>query len=932
MGLPERVALVGLLAMACSAIGAGLGGEPVNVLSNGGFEEGLAGWEPSPGQSLVSDQAIAHSGAACLTGKLTESRQALSLRRRVAVNAGRRYEFSIWARATNGSKLALFIVPPEQSERKPVANWTELPDQWRRYSSPVTVDADGPLGLEIVAPSSFGAPPGQIWVDDIALMETPMPTLTPVSEGEGFNDEPAMSLAADGSVWVAWVSFREGADSLQVARFQPDGPGFRRLGAWQVVGGEKTYILNPHAAAAGPGAFVVYASEVDGEWNVYAVPCGSDGPGRPVAVTSAPGVDVKPVAAWHNGTLWVAWESNRNGSRQVFAASIRNGQASEAVPMSPANKPAYAPSITVLAGGEVCVAYHSFRENNYDVYLRRRSAEGSWQDETRLTRSPSIDRHPVLFARGDDLWIVYENARTEEYNIGRTNRRRLYVGRITAEGLLSPAGAAADSPLAGRCEAGSPAIDPDGRLWLGYLQPRSPHAGWDRLVTCFAAGRWQGTRLLTSRTGLDRRPVLAVNGSRAIVALQTDTIPGSWPDREQSAKSTSDIFLTSLDTASVPAGGPMQFEPLAESREPFEPAKLRVERGEDLPTPSIEYQGRKLNLYFGDLHEHTDVSVCNRLGDQSIDESYQHMRDIARYDFACATDHGYCINPYLWSYTAKMARTNEDRGRFLTFLAEEWTSTFEEYSEAHPYGFYGHRNLIFADPYFPRWWNARNYQTPAQVWEDLRKFNANFVHIPHQLADTGNVPTDWNFTDETAQPVAEIFQVRGSYEYKGTPREAVRTTPDKGSFLQDAWARGIVIGVIASPDHGGGYGKACVYAPDLTRTAILDALRARRCYGTSAAKIVLDVRVDGHLMGEKVATMPGKSVTVKVVARCPGDIDRIEVCRNNQFIYTKNPDGREAEFVFVDREPLAQRSYYYVRVIQKDEEIAWSSPVWFGAP
>ena len=161
------------------------------------------------------------------------------------------------------------------------------------------------------------------------------------------------------------------------------------------------------------------------------------------------------------------------------------------------------------------------------------------------------------------------------------------------------------------------------------------------------------------------------------------------------------------------------------------------------------------------------------------------------------------------------------------------------------------------------------------MWEDLRKLNANFIHIPHQLADTGNVPTDWNFTDETAQPVAEIFQTRGSYEYKGTPREAGRTTPGPGYFLQDAWARGIVIGVIASPDHGGGYGKACVFAPELTREAILDAIRARHCYGTTAAKIFLDVRVNGHLMGEKIADA-GRRVgrSRRSRARCPADIDR----------------------------------------------------------
>jgi len=137
--------------------------------------------------------------------------------------------------------------------------------------------------------------------------------------------------------------------------------------------------------------------------------------------------------------------------------------------------------------------------------------------------------------------------------------------------------------------------------------------------------------------------------------------------------------------------------------------------------------------------------------------------------------------------------------------------------------------------------------------------------------------------------------------------------------------------VIASPDHGGGYGKACVYAPTLTREAILDALRARHCYGTTAAKIFLDVRVNGNLMGEKLTALPAGPVDVKIAARCPGEIERIDVCRNNQFVYTYRPAGRTAELTFVDRAPIAGRSYYYVRVIEKDREMAWSSPVWFGA-
>ena len=75
----------------------------------------------------------------------------------------------------------------------------------------------------------------------------------------------------------------------------------------------------------------------------------------------------------------------------------------------------------------------------------------------------------------------------------------------------------------------------------------------------------------------------------------------------------------------------------------------------------------------------------------------------------------------------------------------------------------------------------------------------------------------------------------------------------------------------------------------------------------------------------------GKSVKVEIRVRCPDDIKRIEVCRNNRFVYTNQPEGRKAELTFVDSKPIEGRSYYYVRVIQKDEEIAWSSPIWFGA-
>ena len=85
-------------------------------------------------------------------------------------------------------------------------------------------------------------------------------------------------------------------------------------------------------------------------------------------------------------------------------------------------------------------------------------------------------------------------------------------------------------------------------------------------------------------------------------------------------------------------------------------------------------------------------------------------------------------------------------------------------------------------------------------------------------------------------------------------------------------------------------------------------------------------------MGEKVAQPAGAKVTIEVKADCPAAIDRIEICRNNEFIHCKTGGGRLSQFAFTDERPPAGFSFYYVRVMQKDGEIAWSSPVWFGTP
>ena len=963
--------------------------ETREMLINGGFEQGHSPWTTLPGEQLTFVSENPHSGEKCFRGEVENPREARRLIQHIDVEKGNIYTFSCWVRSSNRNKLVLFGTFPGEEQRRMISVWQSTPKSWKRVHSTIGVKQSGSLKLEIIAPSSYAAPVGKMWIDDVSLIETEMPEIQNLSSHQGYCDQPTGVQTDDGRLFFAWISYRtddpplefhprteskgkrgsagravfheekKGGDTLQLARLDSANDS-KNPTTWTVADKEFTGILDPVLVDSGHGsATLIFAAEMNDQWDLFLVRAGREPPSAPIRLTQTPEVDVKPRAVFAGDRLWVTWESNPDSHRRILAMSMmlleQEVKTSEALAISEAPYHSYDPTIALQKSGDLLIAYHSFRENNYDIYCRPVPPDSAIPGaERRLTRAPTIDRHPLLVSGGEDLWLIYENANTPDYHIGATRHRGLMVAKLEKEELLEPirfhwnkraekdALVRMNDPTSSLfyrdCEAPSAMFDESGRLWIAFRKPRGRHLAWGTYLACLEKDRLTQFQPMSWTKGMDRRPALVLTDAIAHVAYQGDDAANRFWNEEESLEAKSDIFLASFPISKKDSNRerPVEFAALQEPKTEFLPAAVRQDRGEEAPKPAITYRGRKLRLFCGDLHEHSNISICNREGDQTLRESYQDMRDIARYDFACVTDHGYNMNPYLWHWSSKLARTNDDPGRFVTFLGMEWTSTFEEYSDRYPQGFYGHRNLVLADLHFPRWWNAGNYETPRQVWQTLRERNADFVHIPHQLADTGNVPTDWSFFNPVAQPVAEIFQTRGSYEYFEAPRMAPRTTGEPGNFLQDFWATGHIIGVIAAPDHGGGRGKAFVYAPALKRADILQALRQRYCYGTTGANIFLEFRANDLLMGEAIDAPPGKKVVIDISVTCPQEIEEIGICRNNDFIHTTNPEGARAKIQFVDSAPPEGFCYYYVRVRQasgpneNEEHIAWSSPVWFG--
>nr|HNT37428.1 hypothetical protein [bacterium] len=117
-----------------------------------------------------------------------------------------------------------------------------------------------------------------------------------------------------------------------------------------------------------------------------------------------------------------------------------------------------------------------------------------------------------------------------------------------------------------------------------------------------------------------------------------------------------------------------------------------------------------------------------------------------------------------------------------------------------------------------------------------------------------------------------------------------------------------------------------VYAKDLTREGVNEALRSRRCFAATGVPIVVDFQANGHIMGEEYETAvpPKFEVGIQGVSA----LQYVTLVRNNEDIFQHGGDSTDARFTYIDKDIAPGISYYYIRVLQRDNEMAWSSPIW----
>jgi len=364
----------------------------------------------------------------------------------------------------------------------------------------------------------------------------------------------------------------------------------------------------------------------------------------------------------------------------------------------------------------------------------------------------------------------------------------------------------------------------------------------------------------------------------------------------------------------------------------------------------IRVSARPQGPYWGDMHSHDKTHNCG-----AGEDPYAYAKEVSCLDFVAVSPDYRGLSPDVWNQHVHKAEEANDPGKFTAILAYE-------------VGFrQGHHNVYFRDG------SGQIFDVSDESLRSIESLlptldtEKAFI-VPHHMGIHWCSHSEYPPERDPWIPLLEIYSQHGlsesywpehilSYEFNRTRglENKPATSMDKPVYARDAWKQGRRFGVVASSDdHMGQAGKpvkglAAVFSSENTREGLFQSLKARRCYGTTGERMLLDFRINGHEMGSEIIVHDRTPLNITVEVHGTDEISFVEVARLRM--------GEELwESAFVDRlmdrdsfhegqaqsnldyfvefeEKFVSDAVYYLRVGQRKQVenwpvFAWSSPIW----
>ncbi len=781
--------------------------------------------------------------------------------------------------------------------------------------------------------------------------------------------------AEEGTVWATWLEFHPGrGDVIWLGKIEGDTLNDRAL----VVDAFGRFRRPRVTVTPKNQLYVSYEAEVDGQWDIFALPVDTSNgkAGEAIRVSNGAGPDINHrTAIGPQGRVWFVWQSTIDGKFQIVTRRMSDGRLDRVENISGEHEgSAWAPDIVHAADGRMVVCWDAYDRPksiavsdpkalrdldtfdvvaapssfNFDIHVRG-WRDGQWDKPIGISTSAGYEAQSRLAANANgDVFIAWEEggrhwgeAYTSRMRLRDTDQlevaddrgplhrfRKLHVVRLGEDSTTYHFPNAIPMPSLEKAaqreglregvkhtgvyyERPVLTIDDAGRLWVFYRHRYGQYLGtskkshveadWAIDARCFDGEKWSDVYRMSLGQGDGMQSLgVAVTGEEIVTAFTTGRTDRREADRPRG------IGWGRLGTGDMP-----------KPRKPIEAAgmrsvhRLKLLHGVQADSGSEEERqlaGKSYTVFFGDLHRHTDLSLCYVPYDGTIDEAYRYGSDVAEYDFLGITDHSRDIamgdpNSQLWWRSVKEVLRHDLSPRFIPMYAYERSRGGEDHNVIS----------LRADMLRPH-----TYPHP-EFWKEL---DNDTITIPHQTntipfkegepQPRGLILETWDAMDNAHRPLIEIYQ--------GCRHRAIEDNANEGLL------RAHLLGFIASSDHlSTSHSYACVWAEQADRETIFRAMQQRRTYGATA-KIVLSVMADGHWMGEKfdAVAMP----TLDVHATGTEVIVRVDLIVDGEEIETVTPNAREIDLNLDLPEAKPGLLYAYVRLTQKDGHRAWSSPIW----
>ena len=328
------------------------------------------------------------------------------------------------------------------------------------------------------------------------------------------------------------------------------------------------------------------------------------------------------------------------------------------------------------------------------------------------------------------------------------------------------------------------------------------------------------------------------------------------------------------------------------------------------------------NVYFGQLHAHTNLSD----GTGSVEEAFDHASKVENLDFFAVTDHSDSFD-------------NADAGAIGADgvgISADWAAGKQAAASVTNEDFVGLFGFEMTWPEDKQLGHISTFNTPGWQTRDQEDFENVPTALEHYYKALTTVPgsvSQFNHPDT----------IHGDFErfdhYSPEYDEAIsllEIAGEDGAVDCEYYHLALDKGWHVAPtnnqnNHNGQWGDASrartvILAETLTEEALYAAMKDRRVYATQDSDLTVYYTLNGAVMGSILPKSEEAEITVFLSDPTDEAIGNVEVVTDKGEVLAQQ--RVETPTKMLELSVFSGHGYYYLRITQPDGDVAVTAPVW----